>query len=80
MEPQANMQASFTKSQERPSVPVNEDKALSVLNPEQLVNVRRQRFGKRKLGTGAKIAMWGLRIYAVLMTFVIIFSVFKSSS
>jgi len=79
MEPQTSMSASVTKGQDRPSSSVNEDKVLSVLKPEQLVNVRRQRFGKRTLGTGAKVAMWGLRIYAVLMTFIIIFSVFKSS-
>lgn len=79
MGPQTSTSASITKGQDRPAPSENEDKVLSVLKPEQLVNVRRQRFGKRTLGTGAKVAMWGLRIYAVLMTFIIIFSVFKSS-
>lgn len=45
------------------------------LEPDQLVEARLQPFGRRKLSKAAQIAMWGLRIYAVLTLFVVIYDV-----
>ncbi len=48
---------------------------LTVLEPDQLVEARLQPFGRRQLSRAAQVAMWGLRIYAVLMLFVVIYDV-----
>lgn len=48
---------------------------LTVLEPDQLVEARLRPFGRRRLSRAAHVAMWGLRIYAVLMLFVVIYNV-----
>jgi hypothetical protein len=45
------------------------------LEPDQLVEARREPYGRRQLSAGALAAMWGLRIYALLMVLVVIYSV-----
>ncbi len=48
------------------------------LEPDQLVEARRERYGRRQLSAGALTAMWGLRIYALLMVLVVIYSVVQA--
>ena len=48
------------------------------LEPAQLVAARREPYGRRQLSTGALIAMWGLRVYAILMVLVVIYSVVQA--
>lgn len=47
---------------------------LATLEPEQLVQARR-RYGRRRLMGWAFVAMWGLRIYALLMLLVVVFRI-----
>ncbi len=51
---------------------------LEALEPAQLVEARREPYGRRQLSRGALIAMWGLRIYAILMVLVVIYSVVQA--
>lgn len=55
----------------------DEADALMVLEPAQLVGARLRPFGRRQLSLPAQIAMWGLRIYAVLMLFVVMYYVVR---
>ncbi len=48
------------------------------LEPDQLVEARREGYGRRQLSAGALTAMWGLRIYALLMVLVVIYSVVQA--
>ncbi len=50
--------------------------ALSVLEADQLVAAKqRTRFGRRKLSLSAKVLLWGLRIYVVVMFGIVLMSV-----
>jgi hypothetical protein len=44
---------------------------LEVLEPDQLVAAKQQRLGRQRLGPGARMLMWGLRSYALLMLIVV---------
>ena len=48
------------------------------LEPAQLAEARREPYGRRQLSRGALIAMWGLRVYAILMVLVVIYSVVQA--
>jgi len=48
------------------------------LEPDQLVAARREPYGRRQLSRGALAAMWGLRVYAILMVLVVIYSVIQA--
>jgi hypothetical protein len=50
----------------------------AALEPHQLVEARREPYGRRQLSAGALAAMWGLRIYALLMVLVVIYSVVRA--
>jgi len=52
----------------------NEARALAALEPEQRAGARRH-YGRRALSAGALAAMWGLRLYALLMVLVVLYSV-----
>lgn len=49
----------------------DEHVVLAALEPDQLVAAKRQRFGRRRLGMGTRLLMWGLRGYALLMLIVV---------
>jgi hypothetical protein len=52
---------------------------LSLLEADQVVAAKRQsRFGPRNLSTGARILLWGLRIYVVVMLVLVAISVFRA--
>jgi Fe2+ transport system protein FeoA len=53
---------------------------LEFLQAEQLVQSRRQPFGRRQLTPQALAVMWGLRIYAVLMLAVVAYQVVQSAT
>ncbi len=43
-----------------------------VLEPDQLVEAKEQmRLGRKKLGRGTRILMWGLRVYVLFMLIVV---------
>jgi hypothetical protein len=49
----------------------DEHAVLEVLEPDQLVAAKQQRLGRQRLGLGARMLMWGLRGYALLMLVVV---------
>jgi len=51
---------------------------LTVLEADQLLKAQRHHYGRRQLSAGALTAMWGLRIYAILMVIVVIYSVVQA--
>ncbi len=52
--------------------------ALSLLEADQLVITKEKtRFGRRKLSLSARILMWGLRIYVVIMLVIVLVSVLQ---
>jgi hypothetical protein len=52
---------------------------LSFLEADQVVAAKRQsRFGRRTLSPGARILLWGLRIYVLLMLIIIVISVLRT--
>lgn len=55
------------RTQEDPATWVQE-----VLEPEQLSTVKQeQRFGRRRLNGGTLLLMWAMRLYVLLMVFII---------
>ncbi len=48
------------------------------LEPAQLGAARHTPYGRRSLSAGALAAMWGLRLYALLMVLVVIYSVVQA--
>ena len=49
---------------------------LSLLEADQVVAAKTQtHFGRRKLSLGARLTLWGLRIYVVLMMVIVVVSV-----
>jgi hypothetical protein len=47
-----------------------------VLEPEQLTTAKRvQRFGRRRLSQGTIVLLWVLRLYVVVMLFVIAYQI-----
>ena len=50
-------------------------RVLTVLEADHLLKAQRQHYGRRQLSAGALAAMWSLRIYAILMAIVVIYSV-----
>lgn len=51
---------------------------LSVLEADQIVAAKqRTRFGPRKLSPGARILLWGLRIYVVIMLVLVVISAIR---
>lgn len=53
--------------------------ALSLLEADQTVAAKeRTRFGRRRLSRGEQALLWGLRIYVVVMLFIVAFWVFGS--
>jgi hypothetical protein len=55
----------------------NDDDArlLTVLKADHLLKAQQHHYGRRRLAAGALAAMWGLRIYALLMVIVVSYSV-----
>jgi hypothetical protein len=50
-----------------------------VLPPEQLSTVRRaKRFGRQKLKPGTLIILWALRVYVVVMFFLVIYQIWMA--
>jgi hypothetical protein len=49
----------------------DEQAVLEVLEPDQLVAAKQQRLGRRRLGLGTRMLMWGLRGSALLMLVVV---------
>ncbi|MGA9882333.1 MAG: hypothetical protein WBQ34_01305 [Candidatus Acidiferrales bacterium] len=51
---------------------------LSVLEADQIVAAKqRTRFGRRELSRGARILLWGLRVYVVIMLVLVVISAFR---
>lgn len=51
---------------------------FAALEEDQLVAARQHRLGRRQhLSTGARLSMWGLRIYALLMFVVVAYDVVR---
>ena len=44
---------------------------LDALEPDQLVQAKRP-FGRRRLGAGTRVLMWGLRAYVLLALVVVV--------
>lgn len=53
-------------------------RVLTLLEAEHLHKGQRRHYGRRQLSAGALAAMWGLRIYAILMVIVVIYSVVQA--
>ena len=52
---------------------------LSLLEADQVVAAKRQtHFGRRKLSVGARVLLWGLRIYVVFMLVIVVISVIRA--
>jgi len=52
---------------------------LSLLEADQVVAAKqRTRFGQRKLSTGVRVMLWGLRIYVVVMVVLVLISVLRA--
>lgn len=52
---------------------------LSLLEADQVVAAKAQsRFGRRPLSPGTRVALWGLRIYVLLMFVVVAISVIQA--
>ena len=52
---------------------------LSLLEADQVVATKtRTRFGKRKLSLGARLLLWGLRIYVFVMLVIVLVSVIRA--
>jgi hypothetical protein len=52
---------------------------LSLLEADQVVAAKQQtRFGRRNLSPGAKLLLWGLRIYVVVMLVLVVVSVVRA--
>lgn len=51
---------------------------LSVLEADQIVAAKqRTHFGRRKLSRGARLLLWGLRVYVVVMLVLVVISAFR---
>lgn len=49
---------------------------LSLLEADQVVAAKQQtRFGRKSLGLGMRVLMWGLRIYVIVMLVIVVISV-----
>lgn len=49
---------------------------LSLLEADQVVAAKQQtRFGRRPLGKGMRVLMWGLRIYVLVMMVIVVIAV-----
>ncbi|HZT95349.1 MAG TPA: hypothetical protein VFB34_00795 [Chloroflexota bacterium] len=53
------------------------DDILTVLEPDQLVEARRRPFGLRRLSKRARLVMWALRVYTLLMMVVVLYDVVR---
>lgn len=52
---------------------------LSLLEADQVVAAKRQtRFGRRRLSVAARVLLWGLRVYVVLMFVIVLISVLRA--
>lgn len=52
---------------------------LSLLEADQVVAAKQKtRFGRRSLSIGARILLWGLRIYVVAMLVLVVISVIRA--
>ncbi|HXT72506.1 MAG TPA: hypothetical protein VN785_01510 [Candidatus Angelobacter sp.] len=52
---------------------------LSLLEADQVVAAKtRTRFGKRKLSVGARLLLWGLRVYVFVMLVIVLISVIRA--
>ena len=52
---------------------------LSLLEADQVVAAKqRTHFGRRKLSLGAKVMLWGLRVYVVAMLVIVLISAFRA--
>lgn len=52
---------------------------LSLLETDQVVAAKqRTRFGERKLSLGARVLLWGLRVYVVTMLVIVLVSVVRA--
>jgi len=52
---------------------------LALLEADQVVAAKQQtRFGRRILSPGAKLMLWGLRVYVVVMLILVVVSVVRA--
>lgn len=52
---------------------------LSLLEADQVVAAKQQtRFGRKQLSLGARLMLWGLRIYLVIMLVIVAISVIRA--
>ncbi len=52
---------------------------LSLLEADQVVAAKSQtQFGRRKLSLGARVLLWGLRVYVVIMMVIVVISVIRA--
>jgi len=52
---------------------------LSLLEADQVVAAKtRTRFGKRNLSVGARLLLWGLRVYVFVMLVIVLISVIRA--
>jgi hypothetical protein len=52
---------------------------LSLLEADQVVAAKREtHFGRRKLSPGARVLLWGLRVYVLLMLVIVVISVLRA--
>jgi len=52
---------------------------LEVLEPEQLASAKReQHLGRLRLGRGTLLVLWALRLYVLLMVFIITYTIWQA--
>jgi hypothetical protein len=56
----------------------NDARLVMVLDADHLLKAQRHHYGRRQLSAGALAAMWGLRIYAILMVIVVSYSIVQA--
>lgn len=67
--------ATREKADARPDL-TDPEVVLSLLEADQVVAAKQQtRFGRRPLGLGMRVLMWGLRIYVIVMLVIVVISV-----
>ncbi|HZT73673.1 MAG TPA: hypothetical protein VE996_08500 [Terriglobales bacterium] len=51
---------------------------LESLEEDQLVAAKTRRLGRARLGRGAQVLMWALRVYVLVMVAIVIYTIFHA--
>jgi len=61
-----------------PPRPLDAAAVLSLLEADQLVQAKRQPFGRRRLGPGLTILLWAMRVYVLGLLVVVAVAVVRA--